>query len=55
MYVDERRETTLIDDDTRCQNNKQLFIMNFEGAESPMCIVCFYVLVCFVYLQVYGV
>jgi hypothetical protein len=55
MEVDERREATLIHDDRRCKNNEQLFIMNFEGAESPMCIVCFCVLVCFVCLQVYGV
>jgi hypothetical protein len=45
MDVDERRQATLIHDDIRCQNRKQLFMMNFEGAKSPMFIVCFYVLV----------
>jgi hypothetical protein len=36
--VDERREATLIHDDTRRPNTGQLFIMNFEGAESLMSI-----------------
>jgi len=53
--VDERRETTLIRDDTRHQNTGQLFIMNFEDIENLMSIVCFCVLVCFVCLHVYGV
>jgi hypothetical protein len=39
MDVDEKREATLIHDDTRHQNTRQLFIMNFEGAESPMSVV----------------
>ncbi len=38
MDVDERREATLIHDDTRRPNTGQLFIMNFEGAESLMSI-----------------
>ncbi len=52
MDVDERREATLIYDDTRRRSSRQLFIMNFESVESSMFIVCFYVLVCFVCLFV---
>jgi len=54
MDVDEKRETTLIHDDTRCQDTRQLFIMSFANANNPMSIVCFCVLARFVYLQVYG-
>jgi hypothetical protein len=39
MDVDERKETTLIHDDTRCQDIGQLFIMNFVNAKNPMSIV----------------
>jgi hypothetical protein len=55
MDVDEKREGALIHDDTRCQNTRQLFIMNFKGVENLLFVVCFSVLVCFVCLQVYGV
>jgi len=60
-YVDvvERKEATLIHDGGRRQDTGQLFIMNFEGAKSPMSIVrlcvCVCVCVCFLCLQVYGV
>jgi hypothetical protein len=53
--MDEREEATLIHDGRRLQNIGHLFIMNFEGTKSPMFIVRFYVWVCFVCLQVYGV
>ncbi len=45
--VDERRETTLIHDDTRCQDIGELFIMSFVSIESSMSIVHFCVVVCF--------
>jgi hypothetical protein len=44
MDVDEKKETTLIHDDTRCQDTRQLFIMSFANANNPMSIVCFCVL-----------
>ncbi len=56
MDVDEKKKTTLIHNYTRCQDTGQLFITNFEGTENPMFVVgFFFVLVCFVCLQVYGV
>ncbi len=45
--MNERREATLIHGDIRRPNIGQLFIMNFEGTESVMSIVCFCVLVWF--------
>jgi hypothetical protein len=53
--VDERRKTTLIHNDVRRQDIGQLFIMSFTNIESPMFVVHFYGLVCFVCLQFYGV
>jgi hypothetical protein len=50
MDVDERREATLIHNDTRCQDIGELFIMSFTNIKSPMSIVHFHVLVCFVCL-----
>jgi hypothetical protein len=55
MDVDERRKKTLIHDDTRRQDIGKLFIMSFMNIESPMFVVHFYGLVCFICLQFYGV
>ncbi len=46
--VDERREATLIHDDTRCQDIGQLFAWIFAGAKSPMFFVCVFGCVLFV-------
>jgi hypothetical protein len=50
MDVDERKEASLIHDDTRCQDIGELFIMSFVNVESSMSIVHFCILVCFVCL-----